>query len=213
VPRFPPEGLTDPDDVLVGISVDCDFWRAFVAPYPQPVEEVKPTAIPHLLPLVWRVRPEVDRAGEDPFETVDQPAVMRAVAWEVELLQNLGRGPKQNRLTFLSNRQRRDPDRDQAVLPERQPVIRVRDHVELESAVAAGVLQRSRRRPPDRETAQNKGPGVERQCLLIPVPILADQLDGFDSLLLPPGHEQIQIVLVCDSTHFGLHVLHTRQAG
>ena len=142
-------------------------------------------AVPDLLPRGSRVSPEVDRTCEDAFEAVDQTPVMRAVARQVELLKYLGSGLEENRPTFLPNSQRGNPDRNQPVLSKGQSVVRVGDDVQLEPAVPTAMLKCSGRRPSDGETAENEGPCVERQGLLISITILSDQLNGLDPFSLP----------------------------
>ena len=103
--------------------------------------------------------------------------------------------------------------RDQPVLSKRQPVIRVADHLEAEASISACVPQRPRRRPSNRQPAEHERARIERDLLTPLVACRADEFDGFDAFLLAFGGKELYVVFVCQLTHYGLHVLHTRVAG
>ena len=66
---------------------------------------------------------------------------MWAVAGEIEFFKDLGSGSKIHNPALLPNSQGGYPQRDEAILPERQSIIWMPYHLEEEPAVAAGVFQ------------------------------------------------------------------------
>ena len=73
------------------------LFRGPIAPDPKTIEEVETLAAPNAVLAGWSIVSEEDGAGEDALEAVDQPAVMRTVLPQVELLENFGGGSKEDR--------------------------------------------------------------------------------------------------------------------
>ena len=92
-------------------------------------------------------------------------------------------------------------------------MIRVADHLEAEASISACVPQRPRRRPSNRQPAEHERARIERDLLTPLVACRADEFDGPDAFLLAFGGKELYVVIVCQLTHYGLHVLHTRVAG
>jgi hypothetical protein len=87
------------------------------------------------------------------------------------------------------------------------------EYLKAEPTVPAGVPQCSSRRTTNGQTAEDERPGIECKFLPLSFTSLTGELNRFDSFLLAFGAEQVYIVFVCQLTHYGLHVLHTRIAG
>ena len=81
---------------------------------------------------------------------------------------------------FLLKSEGCNPDGDQAVLPIRQTVVRMRGDVQEELATVACVYQLGLWRSPQREPAKHEGPGVEGQRLLTILSLFVNKLDGIE---------------------------------
>src|SRR4051794_10524653 len=145
-----PECLADTDDIPVGLRVGEVLISASTAPDAQAVEEVEPLTVPNGMPAARGVGPEINRAGEDPPETLDPSAVVRAILRQIKVFEDLGGGPEDHVTALLSDGKGGDPDWDQAVLAERKSVLWVPRHLQPEPAVPARVLQRARWRATNR---------------------------------------------------------------
>jgi len=101
------------------------------------------------MPANGGIRSKVDRAGKEPLKSADELTVVRSVLWQVEFFKDLGRGTEDNSPALLPDSKSGDPDWDQAVLPERQAVLRMPGHLKAEPPVPASVLQCTGRRSVD----------------------------------------------------------------
>ena len=82
------------------------------------VKEVKPGSVVHGSWAAFLTGPEKDGGAEDPLETINEAAIVRAILGQCERLQNLGCALEVNEAIFLPQGQRGNPDRNEAVLAE-----------------------------------------------------------------------------------------------
>jgi hypothetical protein len=99
---------------------------------------------------------------------LNEPTVVWSILRQIELLEDLGRRPKQNRAALLSNCESRDRER---ISSRNRPFRRT-----WRSVPGAG--------PADRQTTKYKRARVAGHFLALLVLGLADQFDGLDPLLL-----------------------------
>jgi hypothetical protein len=102
-PYLLPECLAQADDVPVRLRFHQILVRRPTAPDPKTIEEVETMATPDAVLAGGSVGSEIDCAGEDAPEALNKPAVMRTVLRQVELFQDLGRGPKEYSSVLLSD--------------------------------------------------------------------------------------------------------------
>ena len=136
-----PECLAEADHIPVGLGIGEILLRRLTAPDPQAIEEVEPLTVPNRMPPTRRIGPEVDRTGENPLETLNQPAVMRSIFRQIKVFEDLGGGPKHHVPGLLPNGKGGDPNWDEPVLPERKSILRVSGHLQPEPAIPERVLQ------------------------------------------------------------------------
>lgn len=139
------------------------------------IKEVKPRPIKKDVLTAALVRSEKDRATKDALEGGCDSLVIETCGRKIEIAQELGKMVKLDRSAFLAERKRCDPDWDQAVLPIRKPEFGMAYDCQGEVAVSTSVRELARCGPPQRESAQDKRPGIERELLLAISPLLADE--------------------------------------
>lgn len=115
-----PEGVAEANDIALPRTSLALLEAVSGIPDFQSIEEVKPAIVPKLVTVRLALITEVDRAGEDAFETVHQTPVMWTVSGQVELFQDFGGRPEQNCFALLPYGKRSHPKRDEAILPKGQ---------------------------------------------------------------------------------------------
>jgi len=128
---------------------------------------------------------EENRGGKDSLESLDHAAIMGAVLGQPKEFQDLGGRCKVDRTGFLFHGEGSDPDGNQAVLAVRQTEPRVSSDFEREPAVTPSVNELAAGRPPQRNAAENEGPGIKAQVLSAELALLADEMDGLEFLESP----------------------------
>lgn len=108
------------------------------------------------------LRPEEDRAAEDPQERVLKALVMRAVGRHSPFNKDFGGAAEANDRCSVANFLGCEPKQHQPVLTEWHTIIRVSDDLEEKPPVSARVLERIGRQTADRQTAEDEGPCAER---------------------------------------------------
>jgi hypothetical protein len=98
----------------------------------------------------------------------------------MEEVEHLGGRIEMEIAGFLPQRERGYPDRDKAILPEREPEVGMGDDVEREFAIAPAMDEVGGRRTAQRETAEYERPGVESEFLLAARALLANEADRFN---------------------------------
>jgi len=101
----------------------------------------------------YRICAEKDRGAEDAFERGDQSAVLLPTIAHAECLQHLGSGFESDGLTLLLDGQGRQKDRNNPILSERNPMVRMTGDLENELAVPAFVEEFAPRQCPNRQSA------------------------------------------------------------
>jgi len=86
---------------------------------------------------------------------------------------------------ILFHREGSDPDGNQEVLAVRQAEPRMSRDFKREAAVTPSVNELAAGRPPQRNAAENEGPGIKAQVLSAELALLADEMDGLEFLESP----------------------------
>lgn len=94
-----------------------------------------------------------NRGAEEPLETVDESAVVRAVFGEIEEVEHLGGRIEMDLAGFLPQRERGNPDGNEPILAERQTEIGIGNDMERKFAVAPTMDDLEGRRTAQREPA------------------------------------------------------------
>ncbi len=128
---------------------------------------------------------EEDGRCEYSLEAFDHSGVIPSIFREMEEAQHFGGAGKADGSGFLFHGQCCDPDGNQSILAEWQTEVWMRDEVEEEFAVAPAMYELRQRWAAQRESAQDKWPGIEREFLPAASALLADEADRLD-LLQPP---------------------------
>ena len=85
---------------------------------------------------------------------------------QTEGVQHLGRAVKGNSRTLLPNRHRRQEDRHDPVLAERQTIFRMTGDLQNELSIAAFVQELICRQSADRQTTENQRPPGKTEALI-----------------------------------------------
>ena len=128
-------------------------------------KEAEARALHYFGNAVEAIGTEEDGGAKDALKGSDQPAIFLAAFMHAERFQHFGRSSKPDGLTLLPNRQGGQIDRHDPILTKRQPVVRVTGDLENELAIAPFVDGFALRWFPDRQPAQDEGPGTESQVL------------------------------------------------
>lgn len=131
---FGVEGFAKRDDVLVILNPHFGIMVVGVEPKLHVIEEVEASPIDELVPGRMIFRPEKDCGREDAFEAVLDSPVMEAIGLKAEERKHLGGTLETDYSALLLERERRNPDGDEPVLPERKTVIRMAEDLEEKPA-------------------------------------------------------------------------------
>jgi hypothetical protein len=89
---------------------------------------------------------------------------------------------------FLTKCQGSNPNRNEAVLPERKAIIWMSDDVKEKASVPPFINELIVRNRPKRNAAKDKWPGIKRNILLSLPALFSDKEDRVDLLEAPGGH-------------------------
>ena len=89
---------------------------------------------------------------------------------------------KPDRLALLPHRHRREKDRNNTILAERNPIVRMAGNLENELTVSTFIEELIRWQTADGQSAEDERPGTEAEIL---IGLLPFQPDLFNALNLP----------------------------
>jgi hypothetical protein len=117
------------------------------------------------------IRAKEDRRAEDTMERSHEPAVLRTALLHPERIQHLRRAAESDPRTLLPDRERREKDWDQPVLPPWQSEARLSCDLQDKLPVTALMQQASWSGPLHRQTAKNEWPRREPEVLRFGLPL------------------------------------------
>ncbi len=123
---------------------------------------------------------EKDCGRKNPLETLDQSVVVITIWGKLEEVKHLRSSFKLHCAALLPQCQGCNPDGDQSVLAERQPVFRMTDDMEKEFSAMPGVSQLSTGCLTQRDSAENEGPRIIGKFLLPDFTLVSNELDGIE---------------------------------
>ncbi len=115
---FPVEGFAEEDAVVKSVMRRWVGFVVAIEPELNLVEEVEASRIYKKF-VPSSVRPEEDRGGEDPLERCSDSAVLSAIFWEMEIIEQLSWTVEMKGAGLLPVSKSGEPDRNQAILPVR----------------------------------------------------------------------------------------------
>jgi hypothetical protein len=160
-------------------------------PDPRLAHKVKSGVMNHYGPFTLGFGPEKDRRAEDALERCDEPPLLGSSLLHTKWIKHFRRAAELYRLTLLTNCQRGEEDRNEAVLAPGQPVGRVTGHLERELAVSPLVKKLSGRGLLDRKSAEYERPWRKPEILVRFLTSLADARDGLGAANLLLWNDQI----------------------
>jgi len=120
------------------------------------IEEGKAREFPNRLLRKTVIGPEVNRAREDAFKPVDEPTVVFSITRQTELFKDFGAGTEADAPALLPDRERRDPNWNEPILPKGQSEIGMSLDLKNEFPVSPRVQKCAFRRSSKRKTAQHE---------------------------------------------------------
>jgi len=160
-------------DLLIEAVAQCNYviglirsWGVLrlrtVEPELHAIEKMEPGEVEALATGPIFIGAEEDAGRKDALETLDEPAVVNAVLWKLQELEQLGGSLKVNGTALLLHGQRRDPDRNQAILAKGQTKTLMGDDLQKELAVLTTMNQLLGRGAAQGEAAEHEWAGVVR---------------------------------------------------
>ena len=144
------------------------------------IEKVESRPVENEFTLWFIVASEKDGSREDALETLHDPVVALTILEEAKEIQHLRGSAEIYNPAALTNRERSDPNWNEAVLPERQSKLWMTEDLKEELSIASRVEQLVSGRPAERESAEHEGAGVKSELLLAAFALFPDELYGFD---------------------------------
>ena len=123
------------------------------------------------------VRAEENRRTEDALKRPHEPAVLGSALLHSEGVQHLSSAAEGDPRTLLPDRERREKDRDEAVLSPGQTVARVSRDLQNELPVSALMQQAAHGGSLHRQTAKNEWPRREPEVLRFGLPLRPNGTD------------------------------------
>lgn len=177
--------LTEQDGIAVAVTGAWLSVLGVIEPEFHAVEKVEPGPVDYCSRLGMPLTSKKDRGAEDPLESIDKAAIVRAVFRKAKEIKHLCGRIKTNLAGFLPDGKRGNPNRNKSVLAEGQAEFGMADDLKEEMAVAAGMGSLVSRRSAQWNTTKDERPGVEGKFLSSTVTLLADELNRLQ-LLQPP---------------------------
>lgn len=174
--NFTEECVAENDGVIVS-AARGRFVLGCVEPEFHAVKEVEAGPINNRRGLRVLFSSEKDCRAEDSLEAGDKAPIVRAVFWKAKKIEHLGGGMEMNLAGLLAQGELGHPNRNEAILTEGQPVVRMGDDVNEEIAVAPAMDELRGRRSPEREPAEDERPSIKGEFLTPARPLLADEAD------------------------------------
>lgn len=146
------ECLTYSNNVVMPVGrLNSTFWR--VEPELHAIEEVEAAPINDRGGASLFFGSEEDGSAEEPLEAFDKAAIVGAVFGKMKKVEHLGGRFEMKLAGFLPQCEGGDPDREEAILPERQAKIWMRDDVKKKFTVPPAMDHLGGRRAPQGKTA------------------------------------------------------------
>jgi hypothetical protein len=117
------------DDIVVILYIEFGLLSAGAEPEFHVIEKVKAAPVDQLAPGGMIFRPEEDSGGEDTFEPILDSPVVEAIGFKVEEVEDFGGTVEANSAGLLLEGERRNPNGDQPVLPERKTVVGMTEYL------------------------------------------------------------------------------------
>lgn len=189
------EFITQYDYVFKGFR-EHSLGRVAVIPDMGLVEEIEPGALDDACLISGGLGTEEDGRSEDAFKGRNQSPILLTALGHAERLEHLRGRPEPNSLAPLTDSQRRQENRNEAILAEGQAEIGVTGDLESEKAIAPLVNESGTWRTSHRQAAEDKGSGGEPELLFRCLTAITDQLDTRGlAQLLPRNAEFSEAVL------------------
>ena len=146
------------------------------------IEEVEARPIDQ--PVAGRLlfRTEEDRRGKDTLEALHHAAIIAAVLGEPEELQHLSGACEMHGAALLPEGKGSNPDGYEAVLAKGQTEVGMADNVKEEPSVAPSMNELVPWHWTQRNAAEDKRPGVERNFLFALLTLFSNHQDRVDLL-------------------------------
>ena len=189
--EFVPEVLTQKNLVLKILGGELLLVELLGIPDLHLIEEMEAGVSVHADVLPFFVRAKENGGSKNALEAVDESAVVGAVFGKAESFQNLGCAFEVDEPIFAPERERRHPDRNEAVLAEWKTVIGVAGDLKDKLSIAALVFQDIFFRSFHGQATQNEGPRTVDKLLLLGRISRAGHFDGLNAAELPFGNDKI----------------------
>ena len=139
-----------------------------------------------------RLRAEEDGRSEDPFEGCYQSPIFFPALRHAENVEHLRGRPETNDLTLLTNCQRCQENRNEAILAKWQAEVRVTGDLECEKTVTPFIDECGTGRAPHGQAAEDKRSGGKPELLVRCVTPVSDQLDALGLAQSPPRDVELR---------------------
>jgi hypothetical protein len=174
---FRAKSLTECDGIGVIASGIGSRLVAFCESEMEVIKKVEACPVQQAATARLVLRAKEDGRGEDPLKALYDAPVIATVLGESEELQHLRSAIEMDRTASLPKCQSCHPNGNEAVLTKRQPKLRVGNDLKEETPVTTFVKHLGPGDRAERESAQDKGSGIECEFLLLLLTLFANELD------------------------------------